>query len=154
MSRFFALLFITFCGAVSAFMPVQQSSYSRSNTVMNAEKNNAVAAGLFAAATAASFLAPELASAKIEYEGVPYLGGSEKVDVNNANVRVYSKFPGLYPTIAGKIVSNGPYKNVGEIYSLLTDAEKTVLKKYEDKLLALEPAPEYVIDRINNGLYR
>lgn len=69
-------------------------------------------------------------------------------------MRVYSKFPGLYPTIAGKIVSNGPYKNVGEIYSLLTDAEKAVLKKYEDKLLALEPAPEYVIDRINNGLYR
>jgi photosystem II PsbU protein len=46
-----------------------------------------------------------------------------------------------------------------EAYPLLipvvgTEAEKSVLKKYEDKFLALEPAPEYVIDRINNGLYR
>lgn len=154
MSRFFSILMVAFCGVVSAFMPSQQGSYCRSTMVMSAEKNNVVGAGLFAAATAASFLAPELASAKIEYEGVPYLGGSDKVDVNNANIRVYSRFPGLYPTIAGKIVSNGPYKNVGEIYSLLSDQEKTILKKYEDKLLALEPAPEYVIDRINNGLYR
>lgn len=35
-----------------------------------------------------------------------------------------------------------------------TDAEKSILKKYESKFVTLEPAPEYVIDRINNGLYR
>lgn len=50
--------------------------------------------------------------------GVGYLGGSEKVDVNNANVRVYAKFPGMYPTVAGKIVSHGPYKSVGDLYSI------------------------------------
>lgn len=37
---------------------------------------------------------------------------------------------------------------------IITEEEKSVLKKYEGKFVALEPAPEYVIDRINNGLYR
>jgi hypothetical protein len=50
--------------------------------------------------------------------GVGYLGGSEKIDINNANVRVYVRFPGMYPTIAGKIVSHGPYKSVSELYSI------------------------------------
>lgn len=45
-----------------------------------------------------------------------YLGGGDKVDLNNANVRAYTQFPGLYPTIAGKIVSHGPYKSVGDVY--------------------------------------
>lgn len=49
--------------------------------------------------------------------GVGYLGGGDKVDLNNANVRAYVKYPGLYPTIAGKIVSHGPYKNVGDVFS-------------------------------------
>ena len=35
-----------------------------------------------------------------------------------------------------------------------TDAEKSAIKKYESKFITLEPAPEYTIDRINNGLYR
>ena len=47
-----------------------------------------------------------------------YLGGSDKVDLNNANVRVYARFPGMYPTVAGKIVSHGPYKAVGDVYSI------------------------------------
>jgi hypothetical protein len=84
--------------------------------------------------------------------GVGYLGGSEKIDVNNANVRVYSRFPGMYPTVAGKIVSHGPYKTVADLYSIsgLTEQEKSILKKYESKFITLEPAPEYTIDRINN----
>jgi hypothetical protein len=35
-----------------------------------------------------------------------------------------------------------------------TDAEKAAIKKYESKFITLDPAPEYTIDRINNGLYR
>jgi hypothetical protein len=27
-----------------------------------------------------------------------------QVDVNNANIRVYTRFPGMYPTIAGLLV--------------------------------------------------
>jgi len=58
----------------------------------------------------------------------------------------------MYPTVAGKIVSHGPYKSVADLYSIsgLTEAEKAVMKKYESKFVTLEPAPEYQIDRINN----
>jgi photosystem II PsbU protein len=64
--------------------------------------------------------------------------------------------PGMYPTVAGKVVSNGPYAAVGDIYKIpgLTSAEADVLKKYESKFTAKAPSPDYVIDRINNGLYR
>ena len=76
--------------------------------------------------------------------------------MNNANVRAYLKMPGLYPTVAGKIVSNGPYKSVGELYNIpgLSGAEKDLLKKYESRFTALPPQADYVIDNINNGLYR
>ena len=47
--------------------------------------------------------------------GLTYLGGSQKIDINNANVRVYVKLPGMYPGAAGKIVNNGPYKSVSDL---------------------------------------
>ena len=64
--------------------------------------------------------------------------------------------PGLYPNVAGKIASNGPYKSVGDLYSIpgLSGAEKDLIKKYESRFTALAPSADYVIDRINNGLYR
>jgi len=64
--------------------------------------------------------------------------------------------PGMYPAVAGKIVSHGPYKSVSDVYNIpgMTQAEKDVFKKYESRMTAKEPAAEYVIDRINNGLYR
>ena len=76
--------------------------------------------------------------------------------MNNANVRVYLKMPGLYPNVAGKIASNGPYKAVSELYNIpgLTSAEKELIKKYEGRFTAKAPSADYVIDRINNGLYR
>ena len=93
------------------------------------------------------------ARAEIDYSGIPYLGGSEKIDINNANVRVYLKLPGLYPNIAGKIVSNGPFKTVADVYNIktLTSAEKDILKKYESRFVTLDEKPEYVIDKFNNG---
>merc|ERR1712205_226058 len=81
-------------------------------------------------------------------------GGSEKIDVNNANVRVYAKLPGMYPGAAGKIVTHGPYKSVSEIYAFMNEKEKAATKKYESRLITLEPSAMYVIDRVNNGLYR
>lgn len=80
------------------------------------------------------------------------------VDLNNANIRSYLRMKGMYPGAAGKIVSHGPYKTVSDVYNIpgLTAAEKDVIKKYESagRFSANQPAPEYVIDRINNGLYR
>ena len=77
------------------------------------------------------------------------------MDINNANVRVYLKMPGMYPTVAGKIASNGPYKSVSDVYNIpgLTGPEKEMIKKYESRFTAQAPAADYVIDRINNGLY-
>merc|ERR1719253_460764 len=51
----------------------------------------------------------------VDYENVKYLGGGPVIDLNNANVRAYLRIKGMYPSIAGKIVSNGPYKSVGDI---------------------------------------
>jgi photosystem II PsbU protein len=109
-----------------------------------------------AAGAAAAALVPMAAHANREYENLAYLGGSSIVDVNNANVRVYLKMPGMYPSAAGKIASNGPYSSVSDIYSIpgLTSAEKEVIKKYESRLTAKTPSADYVIDRINNGLYK
>ena len=78
------------------------------------------------------------------------------MDLNNANVRVYLKMPGLYPTIAGKIVSNGPYASVGDVYKIpgLSGKEQEIIKKYESRFTVTAPQADYVIDRINNGLYR
>jgi photosystem II PsbU protein len=143
-------VFVALLSGVAAFTT---PSVSRpSTTQLNAERREF----LSAAAAFAAAAVPLTANAIRDYEGVGYLGGSEVVDINNANVRVYLKMPGMYPNLAGKIASNGPYKSVGEIYSIpgLSGAEKDILKKYESRFTALAPQADYVIDRINNGLYR
>mmetsp|Transcript_20791 Transcript_20791/g.47809 ORF Transcript_20791/g.47809 Transcript_20791/m.47809 type:complete len:176 (-) Transcript_20791:97-624(-) len=96
------------------------------------------------------------ADAMVDYSGLAYLGGSDKVDINNANVQAYRQFPGMYPTIAGLIGSNGPYKSVSDIYNVkgLTEPMKSVLKQYEANLVCFPADPAYFIDRVNNGLYR
>lgn len=103
-------------------------------------------AALGAALTAAAaWFAPKVANAEREYGNVGFLGGGDVVDINNANVRVYVKFPGMYPTLAGLIVSNGPYKSVDELYNLpLTSTQRATLDKYKNNLTALAPTPEYV----------
>jgi photosystem II PsbU protein len=143
-------LILPSCSAVAAFAP---ASNSRPATELAAERREflsqaAAFAGLAAFAPAAY--------ANRDYAEVGLLGGSNVVDVNNANVRVYLKMPGLYPTIAGKIVTNGPYKTVSELYSIpgLTGPEKEMMKKYESRFAAKEPQADYVIDIFNNGLYR
>jgi photosystem II PsbU protein len=137
--------------AVAAFVTPQAAQTS---TALNAERREFLSAAAAAAAGLATF-APA-ANAIRDYEGIGYLGGGKIVDVNNANVRAYLKMPGMYPTVAGKIASNGPYKSVSDIYNIpgLTGAEKDMMKKYESKFTALAPSADYVIDRINNGLYR
>eukprot|EP00322_Chrysochromulina_rotalis_P029927 CAMPEP_0115841008 /NCGR_PEP_ID=MMETSP0287-20121206/7067_1 /TAXON_ID=412157 /ORGANISM="Chrysochromulina rotalis, Strain UIO044" /LENGTH=147 /DNA_ID=CAMNT_0003294641 /DNA_START=68 /DNA_END=511 /DNA_ORIENTATION=- len=112
---------------------------------------------LFSKVLAASALAgAAAANAEIDYAGVGYLGGASIIDVNNANIRVYQKLPGVYPNAAGKIVSNAPYKSKEELYTKakLSGPEAAAVKKYDSKFIFLEPRPEYIIDNINNGLYR
>jgi len=104
----------------------------------------------------AALLSALPAMAEIDYAGVGYLGGSSQIDVNNANIRVYQKLPGVYPNAAGKIVTKAPYKSKEDMYAKagFSAAEAAAVKKYDGKFLFLEPKPEYQIDQINNGLYR
>jgi len=119
---------------------------------LNSRRQQVASAG----AAAAVVLSPVAATAMVDYEGVQYLGGSDKVDINNANVQAYRQFPGMYPTAAGQICSHGPYKSVADIYNIpgLKEELKTIMKKYEGNLVVLPANPAYFIDRINNGLYR
>eukprot|EP00413_Alexandrium_margalefii_P041905 CAMPEP_0204581816 /NCGR_PEP_ID=MMETSP0661-20131031/44861_1 /ASSEMBLY_ACC=CAM_ASM_000606 /TAXON_ID=109239 /ORGANISM="Alexandrium margalefi, Strain AMGDE01CS-322" /LENGTH=195 /DNA_ID=CAMNT_0051591041 /DNA_START=69 /DNA_END=656 /DNA_ORIENTATION=+ len=109
-----------------------------------------------AAAATAVALAPAAAPAMVNYEGIKYLGGSDKVDINNANVQAYRQFPGMYPSAAGAIATHGPYKSVSEVYDIpnLDERVKAVIKKYEENLVCLPPSPAYFLDRINNFMYR
>ena len=105
---------------------------------------------------ASALVTAAAANAEIDYAGVGFLGGAKTIDVNNANVRVYQKLPGVYPNAAGKIVSKAPYKGKEDMYSKcgFTSEQAAAVKKYDSKFIFLEPRPEYVIDNINNGLYR
>lgn len=145
---FSRLIILLSNSAVSAFV---NPSADRASTALAAERREFLSA---AVAAAAGLAVPGAALAVRDYENVGFLGGSDVIDVNNANVRVYLKMPGMYPTVAGKIASNGPYNSVSEVYNIpgLTSKEKEVIKKYESRFTALKPSADYVIDRINNGL--
>ncbi|OLP99943.1 Photosystem II 12 kDa extrinsic protein, chloroplastic [Symbiodinium microadriaticum] len=58
-----------------------------------------------------------------------------KVDINNASVREYQQFKGLFPAGAAVISGNGPYKSVQDVYNLPgirdDDTMKAIVKKYE-----------------------
>jgi len=109
-----------------------------------------------AAGAAAVLVAPMAAPAIVDYDGIKYLGGSDKVDLNNANVQAYRQFPGMYPTAAGQIATHGPYKQVSDIYNIpnLDEKVKAIMKKYESNFVVLPANEAYFIDRINNGMYR
>ena len=65
---------------------------------------------------------------------------TNKLDVNNAPVADYMQFPGMYPTIGGKISNNGPYPSVQALYqfprSVFSTEERAVIKQYEQFLTA------------------
>ncbi len=79
------------------------------------------------------------------------------VDLNNASVRRFQKFPGMYPTLAGKIVVGGPYESVEDVLSLdLTQRQEELFNKYKDNFMVTDPelALNVGFDRINDGQYR
>mmetsp|Transcript_17991 Transcript_17991/g.52438 ORF Transcript_17991/g.52438 Transcript_17991/m.52438 type:complete len:192 (-) Transcript_17991:82-657(-) len=119
---------------------------------LNSHRREAAAA----AAAAAVTVAPGCAGAIVDYSAIKYLGGSDKVDINNANVQAFRQFPGMYPTAAGAIATHGPYQTVSDIYNIpgLDERVKAVMKKYEESLVVMPPSPAYVLDRVNNGMYR
>jgi len=80
-----------------------------------------------------------------------------KVDLNNCSVRRFQDYPGMYPTLAGKIVLGGPYTSVDDVLKLdLTARQQELFNKYKgnftvtDASIALNEGD----DRINDGQYR
>ncbi|MBD2343074.1 photosystem II complex extrinsic protein PsbU [Anabaena subtropica] len=114
------------------------------------------------AASLQSFLAPQVtilaverlnrADAKLATEF------GKKIDLNNTNVRAFQQYPGLYPTLAKKIIQNAPYGKVEDVLNLpgLSDRQKQLLEANFDKFTVteLEPAFNEGDDRFNNGIYR
>ncbi len=82
----------------------------------------------------------------------------KKIDLNNTNVRAFQQFPGLYPTLAKKIIQNAPYKQVEDVLDIagLSDRQKQTLQSNFDNFAVteLEPAFNEGDDRFNNGIYR
>jgi len=78
-------------------------------------------------------------------------------DLNNCSVRRFQAFPGMYPTLAGKIVLGGPYNTVDDLFNLdLTDRQKELVEKYKSNF-TVTPASIALnegFDRINDGQYR
>jgi photosystem II PsbU protein len=80
-----------------------------------------------------------------------------KVDLNNSSVRRFQQYPGMYPTLAGKIVLGGPYQSVDDVLKLdLTDRQKELFEKYKANFTVTPPsiALNEGFDRINDGVYR
>ena len=80
-----------------------------------------------------------------------------KVDLNNSSVRRFQHFPGMYPTMAGKIVLGGPYSDVDDVLELdLSERQKELFAKYRDNFTVTPPsiALNEGDDRINDGQYR
>ena len=76
---------------------------------------------------------------------VPMKGASAvilTIDVNNAMAREFTAFPGLYPTVATKIVKGAqekPFQSKKEIYALLNDVEQERLKQYDNAIIINKP---------------
>ena len=92
----------------------------------------------------------------VEYDNVQFLGGSDKVEINNANVQACRQFPGMYPTAAGLIATHGPFKEMKVVYNILNMPVpvRNIIKQYEASLVCLPANKAYILDRINNGMYR
>ena len=82
----------------------------------------------------------------------------KKIDLNNTNIAAFQKYPGLYPTLAKKIIKNAPYKKVEDVLNMpkLSDKQKTLLQANLDNFTVTEFEPNFNEgdDRINNGIYR
>ena len=132
-----AALAVAWC---SAFAPTLH--HERTQVKMNAEVDRRTMLAN-AAAFAAVLMHPDQSSAfsrnppdnEVVKEQRQVVG---KIDINNSPVADYMQLPGMYPTIGGKIASNGPYDSVKDVYEVLGSQEKATMKKYE-KLLTVTP---------------
>ncbi len=97
---------------------------------------------------------PQTANANVSDQKLGERAG--KVDLNNSSVRAFKQFPGMYPTIAGKIIVGGPYNSVNDAGSDLSGRQREVFDKYKDNFTVTAPSIELNegFDRLNDGQYR
>ncbi len=81
----------------------------------------------------------------------------QKIDLNNANVRLFRDVRGFYPTLAKIIVENAPYDSVEDALNIpgLSEKQKSKLKANLDRFTVTPPADVFLQgdDRINPGNY-
>jgi photosystem II PsbU protein len=82
----------------------------------------------------------------------------KKIDLNNTNIRAFMEYPGLYPTLARKILQNAPFEKVDDVFDMpgLTDRQIDTLRANLDNFTLSAPEDTFVEggDRFNNGIYR
>jgi len=82
----------------------------------------------------------------------------KKIDLNNTNVRAFQRYPGLYPTLARKIITHAPYAKVEDVLSIegLSERQKQVLEANLPHFTVTEVESTFTEgdDRFNNGIYR
>jgi len=82
----------------------------------------------------------------------------KKLDLNNTNVRAFTQYPGMYPTLARMVVKNAPFDEVEDVLDMpnLTDRQKEILQANLDKFTVTLPDDAFTEggDRFNNGIYR
>ncbi len=82
----------------------------------------------------------------------------KKIDLNNTNIRAFMEYPGLYPTLARKILQNAPFESIDDVLKMpeLTDRQISVLQANMDRFTLSDPEDTFVEggDRFNNGIYR
>ncbi|MGK7915168.1 MAG: photosystem II complex extrinsic protein PsbU [Prochloraceae cyanobacterium] len=81
----------------------------------------------------------------------------KKTDLNNSHVRMFRKYRGFYPTLAGKIVQNAPYEKVEDVLKIpgLSERQKELLQAQLDNFTVTDPADVFIEggDRYNPGVY-
>ena len=81
----------------------------------------------------------------------------EKIDLNNTHVRKFRQYRGFYPTLAGKIVPNAPYKSVEDVLKIpgLSARQKKNLQAHLDDFTVTKTSEVYNAgdDRYNPGVY-
>jgi len=80
-----------------------------------------------------------------------------KIDLNNANVRAFAQYRGLYPNLARIVLKNAPYDSVEDVLNIegLSDRQKQLLQANLDNFTATDVEQALIEggDRYNNGIY-
>ena len=81
----------------------------------------------------------------------------DKIDLNNSVLRIFREYPGMYPTLAAKIIENAPFKTVEEVLEMpgLTEPQIEVLKANLNNFTVTPPASALLEgdSRLNDGIY-